>query len=72
MVSKPLSEYNDEELSQKLSELTKRLGSAYSMNMSPTFIKQIQLLIDTYRAEISNRKDKIADDEDYDDLINIE
>jgi hypothetical protein len=53
-LSPDLSQLSDEELHKKYGELQRRVTQAYRMG-SHSVISQMQLLIDDYRMEISER-----------------
>jgi hypothetical protein len=56
-----LSKLTTEELNQKYGDLLKRITSAYRMGSSD-MVYQLQLLMDDYQSELSNRNRKALEE----------
>ncbi len=70
-----LSQLSDADLHKKFNELNNRLTQAYRIG-PVSIVGQLQMLIDDYRSEISNRNQKILDDmskksKDFNKIIDI-
>lgn len=66
-----LKQYSLEELQEKMSTLTQNLTFAYRTGNGP-IISQLQMMLDSYKAQYQSRMDELFEKQNIKNKINIE
>ena len=75
-----ISKLSDEDISKKIKELSRKVGTARRFGRNPDILNKLQEALATYQNEIRNRRieewhknhQKVTGEPDIGDLINIE